>query len=824
MPSLSLFWAIFGAMKNSLFQRLQPHLIAVGVFLLISFLYFLPVLQGKVLSMHDISQWTAMSKEVTDYRNATGEEALWTNCMFGGMPAYQISLVSKANWTKFLTLAFTMKLPEPVNLLFISLLSFYILLLTLRADWRLAIAGAIAFTFCSYTFVAIQAGHISKVHAIGLMPLIVAGILLAYRGRFLLGAAMTAAGLAMEIYANHLQVTYYLSMAIGLLLVVELIKAIKEKTIGDYFKASIALAIGAAIAVLPNITNLMATAEYGQYSTRGPSELTAKKESSGLDQKYATDWSYGIMESMTLLIPDFKGGSSAYNLGESSETYKAISSQAGDAQARSFVKSAPLYWGDQPMTQGPVYNGAIPFFLFVLALFILRGEMLWWFISVFILSLVLSWGKNFTPVTDFFFAHFPAYNKFRAVAMILVLASFVIPFAGTMGLIRMQELMKTNRDELLKKTKLAFYLTGGFCLIFILLPALFCDFNGPADESFKQYDWLLIALKKDRESMLRMDAIRSLFFVSVGFGLVWFWLKEKIKPSMFFIALSFFILVDMWMVDKRYLNDSNFVAKSSMDHPFEMTSADEQILQDKGYYRVMNTTVSTFNDASTSYFHKSIGGYHGAKLKRYQELIENQIANGNINVLNMLNAKYFIIRNPQDQSPMVQMNPGALGNAWFVDNWKVVPNADAEIKALDSLDTRHTVVVDQRYAAQLNGLNPAADSLSTIKLAENGYAPNKLKYESNSTAEHLAVFSEIFYPKGWNAYIDGKKSDYMCANYVLRAMKIPAGKHEIEFRFEPEVYRNGENMAMVGSILLYLGILAAAIVEFRKSASSTEAK
>ena len=806
-------------MKPSLLKQLQPHLIAIGIFLLISFIYFSPALSGKALQQHDIAQWTGMQKEIADYRAENPDEPLWTGSMFSGMPAYQISVLYPSNLVQYVNKIMWLWMPNPINLLFLAMLGFYLLMISFKADFRIAIAGAFAYAFCSFYFVSIQAGHNTKVHAIALIPLIFAGVLMAYRGKWLLGAAITALGLSMQVYANHLQITYYVAITIGLLVIAEFVRAIQEKQIPNFMKASVFLVLAAALAVLPNITNLLLTYEYGNYSTRGPSELTEKKISTGLDKDYALGWSYGQMESMTLLIPDFAGGSSAYKLDSKSESYKAVSSNAGDAQARSFAQQAPLYWGDQPMTSGPVYSGAIAFFLFVLSMFLLKGTQRIWIASSFLLFLMLAWGKNFLPLTDIFFDHVPGYNKFRSVAMALTIASFMIPLGGMLGLMRFVS-GEVDKAKLKKNLLYSFYICGGLTLLFALLPGLFCDFQGQSDEQLKQYDWLLTALRQDREHALTSDAFRSFFFIVLTFGLMFFWLKDKLKLSVMLPLIAFLILADMWTVDKRYLNDSHFTSKTKAEQPFEMTPADEQIMQDKGYYRVMNTAVSTFNDASTSYFHRSIGGYHGAKLKRYQELIENQISKGNMNVLNMLNAKYFIVRNPENQSPMVQMNTGALGAAWVVSDWKVVPNSDAEIKALDSLDTKTTAVIDQRFTADIKDAQKGVDSTASVKLiSKNGkVAPNYLEYEVNGSKNNLVVFSEIHYPIGWDAYLDGKLVPHIRADYVLRAMEVPAGKHKVEFKFEPAAYKYGENISLASSILLLLLFATASYVELKKKA------
>lgn len=804
-------------MKPSLFKVLQPHLIALGLFLVISLMYFTPVLSGKAMEQHDITQWLGSSKEITDYRETYGKEPLWISTMFSGMPAYQISVVYASNLIQYVNKLLWLGLPGPVNLLFLGMLSFYLLMIALKSDFRVGIAGAIAYAFCSFQFVSIHAGHNTKVHAIALIPLIFAGVLMAYRDRWLLGAAITSLALSLQIYSNHLQITYYVAITVGLLVLFELVRAIREKAIPGFIRTSVVLVFAAILAILPNITNLWLTYEYGKYSTRSQSELTEKKISTGLDKDYALGWSYGKLETMTLFIPGFAGGSSMYELDNKSESYKAIASNAGDAQARSFIKQTPLYWGDQPMTSGPVYNGAIPFFLFVLSMFLLRGTIRWWMASAAVLFMMLSWGRHFLPLTDLFFDHFPAYNKFRSVAMALVITSFMIPLAGMLGLSKFMD-GSMDKSKLKKSLLLSFYISGGLCLLFVLLPGLFCDFTGESDEQLKQYDWLLVALRQDRESMLRMDAFRSLFFIAVAFGMLYAFLQSKMKMSVVVPVLSLLILVDMWAVDKRFLNDSHFTSKSKAEQPFSMSAADQQILSDKGYFRVMNTAVSTFNDASTSYYHRSIGGYHGAKLKRYQELIEYQISKGNMNVLNMLNAKYFIVRNPQDQSPMAQMNPGAIGPAWIVSDWKVVQNADEEMKALDSLDTRRMAVVDTRYTPDIKDATKGVDSTATVKLIskDGKVEPNYLAYEVEGSKPNLVVFSEIHYPEGWNAYLDGKPVSHIRANYVLRALQVPAGKHKVEFKFEPAAYITGEKISLAGSIVLLLLFAGISLAEIKK--------
>ena len=795
------------------FKKLIPHGIAIVIFLLLTAVYFLPLFEGKGLSQHDIAQWTGMSKELTDFRAKYHVEPLWTNAMFSGMPAYQISTLYPANLIQYVNDLLFFFLPSPASYVFLALLSFYILMLVLKFDYRMGIAGAIAFAFSSYNFVIIAAGHNSKAHAIALIPLVFAGIILTFRGRLWFGGAMTAMALALQLYANHLQITYYLMIAILVMTIAYFIDAVMKKELGGFMKSATVLAIAAVIGILPNYTSLAATYEYGKYSTRGPSELTSKKESSGLDKDYAFSYSYGISETFTLIIPRFHGGASVSPLDESSETYKALTSNGVPVQqAKSFIQSVPLYFGNMLSTSGPPYAGAIVCFLFVAGLFLIKGKEKWWLLVATILSFMLSWGENFLSFNELFFYHFPGYNKFRAVSMILTIAQFTMPL---LALLTLKEIFegKTNKNDILKSLKMAFYITGGFCLLFTLLPGMFNDFSSQADEQLKQYDWLITAIKQDRESAVRMDALRSLFFIAATFGLLWFMLKDKIKASVAVITIAVLFIVDLWPVGKRYLNDNNFVAKSKTQKPFEPTAPDTQILQDTTPgFRVLNTTLNAFSDASTSYFHRSIGGYHGAKLKRYQELIENCISKNNMSVLDMLNTKYLIVSD-KGQQPVAQLNPGAIGAAWFVDTVKTVENADAEINALNSFNPRTIAFVDKRFENTLKSFAPQHDSTATIKL--NSIVCNHLVYETQTALPQFCVFSEIYYDKGWNAYIDGQKADYVRANYVLRAMAVPAGKHKIEFKFEPEVYFTGEKISLAGSIVLLLLFAAGAWIEVK---------
>lgn len=809
-------------MKDISFKKIIPYLTAVAIFLIIIFSYFSPLLEGKKLKQSDITQWKGMSKEVTDYRTRTGEEALWTNSMFGGMPAYQISVKYKANLVRFVDKIMTLGLPHPAGLVFLYFLGFFILLLVLKVDPWLAIAGSIAFAFSSYFLIILEAGHNSKAHAIGYMAPVLAGIILTYRGRLLAGSLLTALFLSLELLANHMQITYYLLMVVVLLGITKLTEAIVHKKLPDFLKATGMLAIAALLAVTTNITNIWATWEYGKETIRGKSELTHDKDNrtSGLDKDYATQWSYGVGESFSLLIPNAKGGASE-SLGNNE---KAMAK--GDPAFAQAIAGQNHYWGDQPFTSGPVYAGAIMIFLFILGLFILKSKLRWWLLSAAILSIMLSWGKNFMPMTEFFFRYLPGYNKFRAVSMIMVIAELAIPL---LGILTLNELLK--KPEILKEKQrqfyLAFGLTAGLALLFYLLPQTFFSFLSRAEvdaiaqqkaslESGQaaQFNSIVSNLETVRIAIFRSDAIRSFFFILLAALVIWLYGKKKVNKAILISAVSLLILVDMLPIANRYLNKEDFARKSQVENPFRPSDADKLIMKDTDpNFRVLNTTVSTFNDASTSYYHKSIGGYHGAKLRRYQELIDHHIVKNNMAVLNMLNTKYFIGLDNQ-RKPNIQINMEALGHAWFVNGYKLVDNADQEIDLLTGFDPAQTAIVDKRFKSNLEGFIPVTDSLAIIELT--AYQPNKLNYKYTAAHAQLVVFSEIYYAQGWNAYLDGKLTPHFRANYVLRSMVVPAGNHEIEFRFEPKVFYTGEKISFAGSFLLILLLVGYAGFELNK--------
>jgi hypothetical protein len=798
-------------MKNISFKQVLPYLSAVVIFVVITLAYFSPLLEGKKLKQSDITQWKGMSKEISDFRESTGEEALWTNSMFGGMPAYQISVRYKGNVLRYADQLMQLYLPQPAGMLFLYMIGFFILLLVLKVDKWLAIAGAVAFAFSSYLFIIFEAGHNSKAHAIGYMAPVLAGIILTYRGRYLAGGIMAAIFLSLELLTNHLQITYYLMIIAGIFVVTELVGSIREKKLPGFTKATGVLLIASILALSTNITSIWATYEYGKETIRGKTELTSEKtnRTSGLDKDYATGWSYGVMETFTMLIPNFNGGSSQGALTEKSNVYKTLKENNIDSnQAKNIIKALPLYWGNQPGVAGPVYIGAIIMFLFVLALFVVDNRFKWWLLAATVLSILLAWGKNFMPLTDFFLHYVPGYNKFRAVSMTLVIAELCIPLLAILGL---QKVISGEIDRK-KLTKYLYYsigITGGISLFFAMAGSSIFSFEASVDTNLPE--WLIEPLRQDRAAILSADAIRSLVFILLAGGAVWAMINKVVikTPLVLFTVLIMLILIDMWTVNRRYLNNESFVRKSVDAVPFQPSVADQIIMKDKDpNFRVFNQTVGNpFADASTSYFHKSLGGYHGAKLRRYQELIDFHLAKGNMNVYNMLNTKYFIVPGEQGGPPQMQINMEALGNAWFVNNARMVNNADEEINALSDFVPTETAIYDKRFASQVEGRIISKDTTGTISLTE--YKPNHLTYKSQTGSDQLAVFSEIYYDKGWDAYIDGKPAPYFRANYVLRAMIVPAGSHTIEFKFEPKVYATGEKIAYASSILLVLLALGA---------------
>jgi hypothetical protein len=835
-------------------KKLIPTIAALVVFIAITVFYFKPVvLDKKEIRQGDIINYKGASKEIADFRKETKQEALWSNSMFGGMPAYQISVLYPNNWLQQIDKAFMLWLPHPAGLVFLYFIGFYILLLCMRVNPWLAIVGALAYGFSSYFFIIIEAGHNSKAHAIGYMAPLLGSIILTLKGKRMLGASLTALFMGLELYSNHVQITYYLFMLVFVVVLFELYAAFKEKTIKAFMISCVFIGVAVGIGVLPNTTNLWATYEYGKYSTRGKTELTIKanKESnadiatSGLDKSYATQWSYGVGETFTLLIPNFKGGASEPISKNNKDALKKV-----DPNMRENVGGFGAYYGDQPFTSGPVYVGAIMFVLSVLGMFVIKGPLKWALFIGTLLSIMLAWGKNFMGFSNIFFDYVPAYNKFRAVSMILVLAELTIPLLAILAVDAIIKNYKSGDEPIkvfgkevtLKKTTyIAFGIVAGFLVLCWLMPTMFTEFKGETEldqivqgqqqanpgvseqEILNQVSPFMAEVESARESIFKADVMRTLIFVLLAAAAIILFIGKKINVTILSAMLGVFVLADMWPVAARYLNKENYIAKNQNETPYYASKADEFILSDKSLdYRVLKLG-NPFNDAGTSYFHKSIGGYHGAKLKRYDELIDFKLLPSRPNseysnviaalsraatdssikamlakqhVLNMLNTKYIIY---DPESPPI-VNNSRNGNAWFVTKISYVPTADEEITKLGEVNPRWYAIVNEKYKANLGDFDPVYDSTATIKLTS--YAPNKLVYESNAKKDQLAVFSEIYYPKGWNAYVDGALTEHINADYVLRAMKVPAGKHNIEFKFEPETYYTGEKISLAGSSII----------------------
>ncbi len=819
------------------FRKYLPHAGIILLFYLISSIYFKDIVfSGKSLRQNDVIHYKGMSREIMEYREK-GENILWTGIAFGGMPTFQIHAEYPNNLVGYLDKLTTKLLPHPVYNVFLAMVCFFILMMVLRINIWVAIAGSVSFGFASNSFILLEAGHNSQVHAIAYMPGVLAGVLLTYRGKILGGATLTALFLALEIKANHLQMAYYLFLLIGLVGLAYLIDAIRKKEIVSFAKASGALMFAAILGVGVNAGLLWATYDYSKYTTRGKSDLTiepdGKKkltESSGLDIDYALSWSYGKGEAMNIMIPNFKGGSSTPMKDEHKDLVKKI---VHDPQLAEAAGSMSSYFGDMPFTSGPVYIGAVIIFLFLLGVFLTTGPVKWAMLAGVVLSIMLSWGKNFEGLSQFFFENFPGYNKFRSVCFILIIAQLAVPVLATVMLDKIvsstgffnEKFRKFNFPNL-RMLYVAFGLTGGISFLVWLTPTTFTDLTGPGeldqlkaefkrgnpeleDKKIDNYiDNVWPSVEELREAIVMKDAMRSFIFILLAAGAIFMFAKGKLKPMYLGIILSFLVLADMWGVNMRYVSSEDMVRKKEIDNPFAVApyyrphEADKMIMADEEHFRVFNQLARLDQDAASCFFHNSLSGYHGAKLERFQEMVDFHLYSGNMAVYNMLNTKYFITRGMEEGGPPMAMpNPEALGNAWFVDEYKLVVSPDSEIMALKKFDPSKTVIIDQKYKPSLPG-SITADSMATATLTN--YHPDKLSYEVDSKTGGIVVFSEIFYPGGWNAYIDGTLKEHYCANYILRGLTVPAGKHKIEFRFEPSAYYTGETISLMSSIILVL--------------------
>ncbi|MEJ6711663.1 MAG: YfhO family protein [Flavobacteriales bacterium] len=802
-------------MQKINFKNALPHLLGLAIFLLVTVIYFQPLFQGKKVYQGDIVNFIGMSQELKEFRAETGEEALWTNRMFSGMPAYQISYNTPSNLTHYADKVMSFNFPRQASFVLLAFIGFYILLITMGISPAFAIVGALGYGLTTYLFIIIEAGHNTKAHAMAYVAPVIAGVLLAYKGKFLKGAALTSLFLALQFKANHVQISYYLLMMLILLAVFEFASAYKRDELKQFFKATLFLLFAAVLGIGSNIEKLWSTIDYGKYSTRSQSELTIdgdqENKTSGLNKDYATSWSYGKMETFNLMIPNFMGGASGSPLTKDSETYKVLKKR-NVPNAKNVIKRMPTYWGAQPFTSGPVYIGAIMCFLFVLGAFLVKGKLKWWLLSCTLLSFTLAWGNNMMWLTDFFLEYVPGYNKFRTVSMILVIAELTIPLLGFVAIKQIIE-NKFENQELIKSLKYSIGITAGLCLLFAFVGSSLFNFSSAADTQYP--DFLVSALEVDRASLMRSDSLRSLVFILLAACSIYLYHLKKIKLMPFAILLGVLVLADMLPVNNRYLNSEDFVKAKKMDTPFQKTAADIEILKDKELnFRVYNTTERIDAGARTSYFHNNLGGYHGAKLKRYQELIDMQIAKGNSSVIDMLNTKY-IIRKGSSGAMLALKNPSQLGAAWFVSSAKVVNNADDEMTALSTFNPSSEVLIDKRYNLEERTYN----ATGSINLSS--YKPNHLVYDVTAEDESFAVFSEIFYDKGWNAYVDGVLKDHYRVNYVLRGMPLPKGAYSVEFKFEPQSVALGSSIALVCSTLIYLLLASMFYFSMNKRKRST---
>ncbi len=890
-------------------KRLLPDVAAIVAFILISFVYFFPAdIEGRILFQHDTAAGAGASREVNEYYEQTGERSRWTDALFGGMPTYQIApSYDSTRPLTWMQTVYRLFMPGCVGLVFILMLGFYILLRAFGLPAWLSGLGGVLWAFSSYFFILLSAGHLWKFITLAYIPPMMGGIVLAYRGRLLAGGALTALFVALQIVSNHVQMSYYFLFVVLFVVLAYFMQAWRARLLPQFFRATAVLVLAGLVGVAANLSNLYHTYTYSKETTRGQSELVQSGGSGGtqatgggLDRAYITQWSYGVGETLTLLVPNFKGGASVPLAASETAMDKADPRYSGIGLYNSLTQ----YFGDQPMTSGPVYVGAFVLFLFLLGCFIVKGPMKWALLGATLLSVMLSWGKNFMPLTDFFIDYIPMYNKFRAVSSILVVAEFTIPLLAVLALkevVRRPEcLLDKMRPTSGGRTVfilgaltglVLFYvgfqgggesvsfgpsqlasmlasavLTGGYfllaryvmtrykggvlmftlwqtagvALLLMIVPSAFSSGFVPAQEMSmlqsaipaQELQPIVDNLSEMRQALLTADARRSLFIILIGCALLWCHAAGKLRAPLALGGMALLCLIDLWGVNKRYLNDSQFVAPSARTTTFAQTDADKLILQDKDPdYRVLNFAVSTFNDNSTSYWHKSVGGYHPAKLRRYQDLIDRHIApemqalqtevisrNGQMDsvdaskfrVLNMLNTKYFIFPAGQQGQTVPIQNPYAYGNAWFVDRVDYVDGANAEMDAMSTLDLRHEAVADVRFKATLDGaVQPEADSLSVIQLTS--YAPNRLTYRTDNARDGVAVFSEIYYPQGWEATIDGKPAEIGRANYVLRAMSVPAGQHEIVMTFDPKSLHVTEAIAYAALVLMFLALAGAAL-------------
>ncbi|WP_108805425.1 YfhO family protein [Aquimarina sp. Aq107] len=797
-------------------KRFIPHLLVIIGFIIASLAFFNPVLSGKMIFQNDIKLYEGMAKQQKDHRKKTGEETFWNNSAYGGMPTYQLGAKFPHDYMDKLDRLIRF-LPRPADYLFLYLTSFYILLLVMRIPWKMAILGALAFGFSAYLIIIIGVGHNSKAHAIAYFPLVIAGILLVFQKRYIWGFMLTALAMGLEIQANHYQMTYYLGLLVFVIGVTYFVDAFKRKEIPHFLKSSVILIIAAILGLATNATTLLSTSEYAETSIRGKNLLadatTTSSEKNGLDYEYITEYSYGKLESLNLFIPKLMGLGRASDLGKDSAFYqKLIMLGESPENANYYANVTGLYWGAQPFVEAPPYLGITVVFLALLGLLLVKGRLRWWLLGGIILSLVLSWGKNLDFLTRFFVDYIPLYNKFRAVSSIQVILEFVVPIAAVFGLYQLFN-QKTSFQERQKKFLISLGVFGGLCLIFWLFGGSLFSFKSPGDVQLAiEQPGIFDALKEDRITIMKSDSLRSLIFILLIGALLWFTLKKKLSENLMLVGVGILILVDLVGVDRRSVDNESFISKRTYKSYFQPTNVDKEILKDKSYYRVLDQARG-FNNSHTNYFFNTVNGYSAVRPRKMEDVYFGHIAKGNLQVINMLNIKYVIQQNEKRQLD-VQENPSTNGPAWFIENLKFVDDYKAEFEALNNIDTKNTAVIRNDFKEELAGYKPAKDSISTISISKTD--PDHLAYNSYTEKPGFLVFSETYYKDGWNAYIDGKSETIYPVNYMLRGLKVPAGKHTIEFKFEPQVVKTGSTITLASSIIFGLLFLGALFFEYKK--------
>lgn len=811
------------------FNRNSTHFIIALLFVVICFIYFNPAFSGKSLGQNDVTRAQSTQTEINEYKK-NGETILWTNQIHAGMPTFQIWAPYPGNITTWIVNGINYTFPKPTGTVLLLLFGTYLLFSVLKLRPWLAATGAIAFTFSSYNIILLAAGHANQVFAIAFFAPVIAGVILIFRREYLLGTALAALFLALEIRANHIQMTYYLMLALLMLVGFEFYSALKVKETKAFFKSAACAVLATLLAVTVNASSLWSTYEYGEETIRGRSNLTRQSAapSTGLPKDYAYQWSQGVKECVTFLIPNAYGGSSRGHADVHSNVSKTLIGLGADEnQAVSVAGSLSLYWGDKPFTEGSFYFGAAICFLFTLGLLIVKGQMKWWLVAVILLTMFLSFGKNWPYLSDLFFDYFPLYNKFRAVESILAVGALSFTMLALLAV--NEVIVNSDKPLLLRKSKVALYVTGGLCLLIVIAPDLFLSFRTSDHVNFvEQLSQALKidgvtahsignALVADRKAAAQSDAIRSLIFILIAFTLLWTYLKNKLTLTGFSLSLLFLILIDMWSVDKRYLGFDTFVAQGEVASP-QLREVDRQIKLDKDpNYKVIDLTQSILSDATTPYFHKSIGGYSAVRLKRFEELISTHFSETlNMNILGMLNTKYIITSDEKTPILTSMLNPSACGHAWFVKSIKYVKNADQEMAAIKAFLPKEEAIVHEEFI-QLISHNQARTIPRNSKIDLVSYTPDHLTYQSSSTTENIAIFSEVYYAKGWKMLIDGVEKPYFRANYILRAAQIPVGNHKIEFIFHPNSYYIGEKISLAGSLFLVLLLAGVAFKRFQKS-------